>query len=154
MTFLVGAVMARQNCPPELARKKWLSGGSSRGGEASAVQLKVPSSLPHPMRARHALPHTVSLSTERVRTAATTSLTLQCAPQLKMDRSRGVCMTKLKMRKAGLHHKVHPSYPQLALAAAMPPPPLRPTLGPSCYRVSQAHPNPWPCVTCRLDQPS
>ena len=104
------------------------------------MQLKVPSSLPHPMRARHPLPHTVSLRTERVRTAATTSLTLQCAPQVKMGRSRGVCMTKLKMRKAGLHNEVHLSNPQLALAAAMPLPPLRPTIGPRLYRVSQAHP--------------
>ena len=99
------------------------------------MQLKVPSSLPHPMRARHPLPHTVSLSTERVRTAATTSLTLQCAPQLKMDRSRGVCMTKLKMRKAGLHHEVHQYCPQPASAPAMLPPPLRPPMGPCFCRV-------------------
>ena len=128
--------MARQICPPGVARKKGLSVGSSRAGEASAVQLKVPSSLPHPMRARHPLPHTVSLRTERVRTAATTSLTLQCAPQVKMGRSRGMGMTKCKIRKTDLHDEVHQYCPQLASAPAMLPPPLRPPMGPCFCRVS------------------
>ena len=105
------------------------------------------------MRACHALEHALLQCTEALAVGGALTLTVKCAPQVPMGRIRGVCMTKLKMRKAGLHNEVHLSYLQLALAAAMPPSPLRPTIGPSRYRVPQAHPNSWLCVTCRFDEP-
>ena len=83
------------------------------------------------MRAWHALERALLQCTEGLRSDCSLRLTVQCVPQVKMGRSCGVCMTKLGIRKDNLHNEVHLSYPQLALAAAMPLPPLRPTIGPA-----------------------
>ena len=58
-----------------------------------------------------------------MRTAATTSLTLQCAPQGEMGRYRGVGMPKAKKKKIQQPEDAGPSQPQPVSAAAMPPPP-------------------------------
>ena len=53
------------------------------------------------------------------------SLTVQCVPQVKMGRSRGVGMPRAKKKKVEPHKEAGPSEAEPAPAAGMPPPPPR-----------------------------
>ena len=87
------------------------------------------------MRARHALEHALLQSTDGLRSGCSLRLTVKCVPQVRMCRSHGVGMAKVKMSKADLHNKVQFCRPQPAPAATMPPPPPRPLLCPCLCRV-------------------
>ena len=87
------------------------------------------------MRACHALEHALLQCTADSRNGCSLRLTVKCVPQDKMGRSRGMGMTKCKIRKTDLHDEVHQYCPQLASAPAMLPPPLRPPMGPCFCRV-------------------
>ena len=73
--------------------------------------------------------------TEGLRSGCSLRLTVKCVSQVKTGRSRGVGMTKCKIRKTDLHDEVHQYCPQPASAPAMLPPPLRPPMGPCFCRV-------------------
>ena len=87
------------------------------------------------MRARHALQHALLQCTEDSRCGCSLRITVQCAPQGEMGRTRGVSMTKFKMSKADLHNEVHLCYLHQVPAAAMPPPPPVSPTGPCFCRV-------------------
>ena len=77
------------------------------------------------MRARHALEHALLQCTEGLRSGSLLSLTVQCVPQVKMGRSRGVGMPRAKKKKVEPHKEAGPSEAEPAPAAVMPPPPPR-----------------------------
>ena len=63
--------------------------------------------------------------TAGARSGGVLTFAVQCVPQVKMPRNRGLSMPKAKKKKVEQHEEAGPSEAEPAPAAAMPPPPPR-----------------------------